>query len=117
MVREPDFTTESESQDDPEARAIQELSRRMARLRTDIAVPVMLLGLLVGALLYGFLSTLQLASPTASFGPRFDAGEPSSPRPMASTRPSSKRPLKSSTEPFGPISVLGLGPKRVLSAG
>lgn len=46
--------------DDPEARAIQELSRRTARLRTAIVVPVMLLGLLAGALLYGFLSTLQL---------------------------------------------------------
>jgi hypothetical protein len=46
--------------DDPEALAIRELSRRATRLRTAIVVPVILLGLLGGGFLYGFLSVVQM---------------------------------------------------------
>lgn len=75
--------------DDPEALAIRELSRRATRLRTAIVVPVILLGLLGGGFLYGFLSVVQMErlgghyvwlTAIASFVPTFGASFRVAPR-------------------------------------
>jgi hypothetical protein len=46
---------------DPEAAAIAELSRRAGRVRALIHVPVLLVGILAGVLLYTVLRDLQFA--------------------------------------------------------
>lgn len=46
---------------DPEATAIEEIGRRAARMRRVVIVPLLLLGIVMGGLLYELLAELQYA--------------------------------------------------------